>query len=258
MSGWFSGKRANADWFFFPRAELDALANRLVPEYRRAEPFPHGVLDGFFPDGVARRLSREFPPPTAFIAHDDPGEPRRRGKRMSADEETLPGFTRHVLYHLNSAGFLRFLEQLAGIDGLIPDPEVGGALRHFEPGGRLGVHADFNVNPRLRLDRRLNLIVYLTEAWRSEWNGHLELWDAAVTQCVRRIEPVFNRAVIFTSTDRSFHGFPEPLRCPPGVTRRSLQLYYYTNGRPAEEESAPHSSLFRWRPGEGGPGGSGG
>lgn len=255
MSGWLLGRRANPAGFFFPRAELEVRAARLAPEYRHAEPFPHGVIDGFFPGGVARRLSREFPPPAAFIAHDEPDEPRRRGKWMSADEETLPGFARQVLYHLNSGIFLRFLEQVAGIDGLIPDPEIGGALRHFAPGGRLGVHADFNVNPRLRLDRRLNLIVYLTEGWRPEWNGQLELWDATVSRCVRRIEPVFNRAVVFTSTDRSFHGFPEPLRCPPGVTRRSLQLYYYTNGRPPEEEAPPHSSLFRWRPGESGPGG---
>ena len=241
----------DADFFFFTRQALDAMTASHGREYRAAQPFPHCILDHFFPDAVARRLAREFPPPTALVPHHDPAEPRRRGKHISIDEEGLSAFTRHVLYHLNSGGFLRFLERLTAIEGLIPDPEIGGALRHFETGGCLGVHADFNINPRLKLDRRLNLIVYLNETWRPEWNGQLELWDAAVTTCVRRVEPAFKRAVIFTSTDTSFHGFPEPLRGPAGVTRRSLQVYYYPTGRPAEEQAAAHTSLFRWRPGEG-------
>jgi hypothetical protein len=242
-------RRGADDLVHFTPAALADLAAR-GGEFQTAEPFPHCVLDDFFPSAVARRLEGEFPPLSALLAHREDDEPRRRGKWISTDEETLSGFTRHVLYELKSGGFVRFLERVSGIDGLIPDPEIGGALRHFERGGCLGVHADPNIHPRLKLDRRLNLIVYLTAGWRPEWNGHLELWDAAVTRCVRRIEPRYNRAVLFVATETSFHGFPEPLLCPPGITRRSLQLYYYTNGRPAAERAAPHSTVFRWRPGE--------
>ena len=45
----------------------------------------------------------------------------------------------------------------------------------------------------------------------------------------------FNKLVIFNTTDFSFHGHPEPLKCPDNVTRKSLALYYYTNGRPKNE-----------------------
>jgi hypothetical protein len=35
------------------------------------------------------------------------------------------------------------------------------------------------------------------------------------------------------------------------MTRKSLALYYYTNGRPAQEVSGKHSTMFRARaPGE--------
>jgi len=61
---------------------------------------------------------------------------------------------------------------------------------------------------------------------------------------------VFNRCVIFNTTDFSFHGHPDPLTCPEGRTRKSLAMYYYTNGRPAEEISGDHSTLFKARPGE--------
>lgn len=234
--------------FFFAASALADLARDLGAAYTSAVPFPHAVLDGFFPDDVAGRLLAEFPPPDRFARQEDPAETRRRGKLVSHDEALFGSFTRHLLYHLNSGIFLKFLEELTGIQGLLPDPDVAGSLRHFEPGGCLGVHADFNYHPRLRLDRRLNLIVYLNRDWRPEWGGQLELWDAAMTQCVRRIDPAFNRCVIFNSTDFTFHGFPDALRCPPSETRKSLQLYYFTNGRPAEEIAPPHATVFRWRP----------
>ena len=57
-----------------------------------------------------------------------------------------------------------------------------------------------------------------------------------------------NRAVVFNTTDWSWHGHPEPLRCPPGWTRRSIALYYYSNGRPDAECSASHGVLWKERP----------
>jgi hypothetical protein len=69
-----------------------------------------------------------------------------------------------------------------------------------------------------------------------------------MTRAEHRIDPEFNRMVIFTITDHAFHGHPEPLRCPEGRTRRSLAFYYYSAGRPDLERSAPHSTLWQERP----------
>ena len=62
--------------------------------------------------------------------------------------------------------------------------------------------------------------------------------------------PTFNRCVIFNTTNNSYHGNPVPVACPEGRSRRSIAMYYYTNGRPAEEVSDSHGTLFRNRPGE--------
>lgn len=237
-------------YFFFDPADLAALAERHRAGYSAAEPFPYVVLDEFFPPAVARRLLAEFPPPERFQRTENLAEPQRRGKLASHDETAFGSFTRQVLYHLNSAIFLTFLERLTGIGALLPDPDVAYSMRHFEPGGKLGIHADFNIHPRLGLHRRLNLLLYLNPDWRSEWGGQLELWDREVQRCVQRIEPSFNRCVLFATHDQGFHGFPEPLRCPPGTTRKSLQLYYYSTSRPAAEISPPHATLWRNRPGE--------
>ena len=118
---------------------------------------------------------------------------------------------------MSSPPVLRFLEALTGIEGLIPDPYFGGAGPHqILPGGFLKVHADFNWHPLLKLDRRLNLLVYLNKDWREEYGGQLELWDRDMARCERQILPVFNRTVVFSTTDFSFHGHPRPLACPGG------------------------------------------
>lgn len=71
-----------------------------------------------------------------------------------------------------------------------------------------------------------------------------------MTVCVKKVLPVFNRCVIFSTTDTSYHGHPDPLMCPEDITRKSIALYYYSNGRPAGEVTGHHSTTFQTRPGE--------
>ena len=212
--------------------------------YALARPFPHIVLDNLFPDILLDRVVADFPKP------DDPEWSRfenAREKKLGNYrrlDETSDAIQR-FLTALNSPEMLEFLEELTGIEGLIPDPYFGGgALHQIEPGGFLKVHADFNWHPKLRLDRRLNVLIYLNRDWRPEYGGALELWDRDMTRAQEIIPPYFNRTVIFSTTDSSFHGHPHPLACPRPMTRRSVSLYYYSNGRPEAEKSAPHDTLF--------------
>jgi hypothetical protein len=222
------------------------LAERHQTDYAAAEPFPHTVFDDFLPPEVCEAVLREFPDRRG--REWDRADSFDQKKLAAQREDELGDFTRAVLREMNGAGCLQFLETLTGIPGLIPDPYFeGGGLHQIEPGGFLKVHADFNWHPRLKLDRRLNLIVYLNKDWREEYNGHLELWDRRMTRCVRKVPPVFNRAVVFSTTSWSFHGHPEILRCPPEQSRKSLALYYYTNGRPDAERTDAHGVLWEER-----------
>jgi hypothetical protein len=87
----------------------------------------------------------------------------------------------------------------------------------------------------------------LNKDWREEYGGHLQLWDRDVTRCEAKVLPIFNRMMVFGTTDFTFHGHPDPLQCPEGMTRKSLALYYFSNGRPAEEITGEHSTIFRPR-----------
>jgi hypothetical protein len=96
-------------------------------------------------------------------------------------------------------------------------------------------------------DRRLNLLLYLNKDWHEEYGGNLELWNRNMSKCEARVLPVFNRVMIFGTTDFTYHGHPDPLNCPEGMTRKSMALYYFSNGRPADEVTGQHSTIFRAR-----------
>jgi len=224
--------------------KLHRHAGDLRAQYNSADPFPHVVIDGLFDDAALEAVLRDFPDPQSmrWMEFDSPQE-KKLG--YSHERSNVSKIVRHFLDDMNSFEMLLWLEALTGIDGLIPDPYFGGGgLHQIEPGGFLKIHADFNLHPKLKLDRRLNMLVYLNKDWKEEYGGHLELWDRDRKTFRKRILPVFNRTVIFSTTDTSFHGHPHPLTSPAGVTRKSVSLYYYTAGRPAEERSVPHDTLF--------------
>jgi len=217
----------------------------LRDQYANAEPFPHIALDGLFDDDALDAVLAEFPSREAmrWREFDTPLE-----KKLGYYHETstISKTVREFLDAMNSFEMLLWLEALTGIEGLIPDPYFGGGgLHQIEPGGFLKIHADFNVHPKLKLDRRLNMLIYLNRDWRDEYGGHLELWDRDMSACRRKILPLFNRTVIFSTTDTSFHGHPHPLTAPEGMSRKSVSLYYYTAGRPEAERSAPHDTIFK-------------
>jgi Rps23 Pro-64 3,4-dihydroxylase Tpa1-like proline 4-hydroxylase len=235
--------------YFFDSEKLREIAKEKREGYATATPFPHTVIEDFLPPSVLEKVIEEFPPPRKVegLSFAD----QNQNKKLAIEDDTKMGdFTRMLMAQFNSSTFVNFLEELTGITGIIPDPHFrGGGLHQTERGGHLGIHADFNYYKRLKIDRRVNVLVYLNKNWKEEYGGHLELWSKDMTSLQKKVLPLFNRVVVFSTTDFSFHGHPEPLTCPEGVTRKSLAFYYYTNGRPANEESEAHTTLFKERPG---------
>jgi hypothetical protein len=235
--------------FTFEREHLFSLADAYHDSFRDASPFPHVVIDDFLPGEVLNEVLEEFPAPEQpdWEEFDN----AREVKLALSDVAQMGPRTRHLLAEFNSSVFVDFLERLTGIDGLIPDPHyVGGGLHQIRRGGFLKVHADFNRHDRLKLDRRLNGILYLNQNWQEDWGGHLQLWDKDMAACEKKVLPVFNRFLIFATLDDANHGHPDPLTCPPDRARRSMALYYYTNGRPQDEANPDHTTVFKQRPGE--------
>jgi Rps23 Pro-64 3,4-dihydroxylase Tpa1-like proline 4-hydroxylase len=233
-------------------ADIDFLmefAEANKEKYASATPFPHIAIEDFMRAELLEAVLRDFPTPDT-VPWEGMIDKDQKKFACNVTSKLAPS-VRQVLHFLNSKEVINFLEKLTGIQGLIPDPHLaGGGLHELRRGGFLKVHADFNWHRQLRLDRRINLLVYLNKDWDPGYAGNLELWDTTMTRKVKEFAPLFNRCVIFNTTDTSFHGNPNPVDCPLHMSRRSIAMYYYTNGRPEGEVSVSHGTLFKNRPGE--------
>lgn len=244
--------------FHTPVLSLDNLlgiAEQHAHAYASARPFPHIVIDNFLPEPFAEEILAQFPAPDApaFAARTIGNV--QVGKFGSLNAKRFahaPALIQNALLWLNSYAILYFLERLTGIENLLVDPYFkGGGLHQIVNGGKLDVHADFNFEPNLKLYRRLNLLLYFNKEWDASYGGNLELWDKDLSACQRTIAPLFNRCVIFTTSSTSFHGHPEPLTLPEGITRKSMAVYYYT-AEPGGDFSGTHETLWKRTHKEGG------
>ena len=227
------------------------IGEELAGSYCFAEPYPHIVIDNFLPEDLAQKILDNFP--EEALKHDVNHEGEYAGHHK---RQILPNdcntFTREFFNFFNSAPILQFLEGLSSIDGLIPDPYFeGGGLHETSKGGKLGIHADFRIQKKLSLSRRLNMLIYLNKDWQDDYEGKLEIWDSSVKTKFKSVSPVFNRCVVFSTDAESFHGHPEPLNTPDHITRRSVALYYYTASEKIYEEIPAHSTMYAARPKDG-------
>ena len=72
-----------------------------------------------------------------------------------------------------------------------------------------------------------HLLIYLNSNWDAKWGGAIEFWDKKMSSAQASISPEINNAAIFRTDKNSNHGFPDPIKCPDDITRKSIALYYY-------------------------------
>ena len=220
--------------------------NNLQKKYLSAKPFNHVVIDNFFKNDLALKLESEFPEfnDKSWYFYDNPIE----HKKTMNHWDRFPKNTYQAFSFLNSQNFIEQLEDLTGINNLLPDVGLnGGGLHVHSAGGKLNVHLDYSIHPKLLLERRLNIIIYLCKDWQESWGGHLGLWshdeqNQKPKDCIQKISPIFNRAVIFDTTQNSWHGLPEKIKCPEGVYRKSIAVYYLS--KPRKNASTRGKALF--------------
>ena len=196
-------------------------------------PFPHCISDGIWDKNFLENVEKEI---KSFKEWD--GEKDfygAIGKRYCGSKEKLPIHVRKIIDISSLPAFIKCLEKITGEEGLIPDPYLeGGGIHSTINKGFLKMHTDFNWHKELKLFRRLNLLIYVNSGWQENWLGDLKLglMKKNKMNIYSKISPKFNRTVLFTTTDSSFHGHPEELNAPEGIARNSIALYYYVSANP--------------------------
>lgn len=230
---------------------VSARTETLAAAFARREPFRHLVIDDFLDAGFAERLLAQFP---AFERGNARNEAGKLGGKSTIERIRALGDAYSGLDDLvRTREFLDFVGAITGIPGLLYDPHYfGGGTHENRDGQDLDPHIDFNRHPLEPWHRRLNLIVYLNREWEDAWGGSLELHSDPRSPDDRTevVTPLFNRCVIFETTESSWHGFSR-ITLPDDhkdLSRKSVALYFYTTDRPIEELGPTHSTIYIDRP----------
>ena len=226
---------------------LHDQADQLAARFRERDPFRHVVIDDFFAADDCAQLLTQFP---AFERGNARNEDGGIGNKSTIEKIRGLGPAFSALDDLvQSSEFLALIGRITGIPDLLYDPwYFGGGTHENRNGQDLDAHVDFNRHPVERWHRRLNLIVYLNHEWEDAWGGSLELHTdpRSPDDRITTITPLYNRAVIFETTEWSWHAFPR-IALPADrqhLTRKSVALYFYTKERPADELADTHSTIY--------------
>tara|TARA_B100002019_G_C21206594_1_gene567016 strand:- start:280 stop:1005 length:726 start_codon:yes stop_codon:yes gene_type:complete len=194
-------------------------------------PFDHYLIDNFLEENTIEKISNQF--------FDYDSDDWFFYNNVIENKKTLqawhkfPSEIYKIFQFFCSSEFVNTLKEITGIQNLYPDYGLHGAGMHIHSrGGKLNIHKDYSIHPKLCLQRKLNLILFLSKDWESSWGGALEFWsnskDNKPLQMEKKIECVYNRAILFDTTQNSWHGLPNEIQCPDNFYRKTLAMYYLT------------------------------
>ena len=222
----------------------EAGASR-AEDYQSKTPYHYGCIDNFLPLEILTRVRAE-----ALEMGERPAENASKNEHLKAsfNPDHMPTYSKAVFHALNSRPFIQLLENMSGIEGLIPDPYyMGGGIHRTNTTGYLDIHADFNYHKLMKIERRMNVLIYLNPDWKEEYGGSFEVWSNDMKEKIEGFNPIMNRMCCFSTGANTMHGNPEPVNHPNDDPRLSIALYYYT--ATWEEGRVSQTTVFKQRPG---------
>jgi hypothetical protein len=193
-------------------------------------PFPHVVLDWWFPKELLEQVAVEFPHGTT------------PGWRVFGNDKEVKYEGGPSMWGWAACEYFDKLEcrtdelgEMFGIDGLSME-YIGGGYHLIPPGGRLAMHADFNHSPDTGFCRRLNVLTYLNTDW-SDPGGTLILGENSEVS----VAPEMGRTVIFATSATSWHGHPEPT---VKRWRKSIAAYFFTEAHAPDCDQSQRSTVW--------------
>ena len=219
---------------------------RFRPEYKdiykNNTPFPHIRLENLFSIDLMEDVVKDI------YKNKDTEIFCNKMCTRGSDFSDLGKSVVKLTDYLVSNECVDFLRDLTEIDDLYSDKTWYGAGVNFEPrGSHLEPHTDFNF-----IDitgwRRVNLLLFLSKDWKKEWGGQNELGyrnkDGEYV-CDKTYNPDFNTAVIFSTSDISYHGF-DIVRCPKDQARVVITSYYYSKDKGPHSDKSNYTNYIGW------------
>ena len=214
----------------------------LQKQYRSHPDYSLLTLENFIPQDLVTLMAKELDD----IPLEDCKHFTRAGSCMyefnNVDRTPVQDAVVHALH---SGTFIKWLQEVTDTVDLIPDPHLIGAgyMKSFT-GDSLKVHSDFNWNEQLRLHRMLSVVIYLNDEWQDDWGGQLQFYDTKRQKVHTKVPVGPGNCVIWNYNNFAFHGYPEPMTCPEGVSRKGIRFFYYVSNAKHDDKHTPHRSLY--------------
>ena len=199
-------------------------------QFRVAKPFPHLVLDNFFDHKYFDLLKNLYLKTSNDIFKGKTfNSNAEKNKSISLNTE-LPDEVSKIVKFLNSNEWINNILNLTGLKSIQSTPVGNKKLANYhemKPGGVLVAHVDHSSEPDTQLPHVLNIIIFISPKWNSNYGGATLFYDQWGKQKLKKIKYIPNRAIIFLHTPYSFHGV-EYLDPNFSSLRRSIYVDYYS------------------------------
>ncbi|MDB3892261.1 2OG-Fe(II) oxygenase [Alphaproteobacteria bacterium] len=209
-------------------------------EFLAGAPFPHLVLDDFLTEDFFSTVTSALNERKAMQMGKSFSTSVEMNKSISLNSE-IPVPVQKIVASLNSDEWIENFRRLTGIKSLLATKHGNTKLANYHEmnaSGFLGSHVDHSHEPETGTPHVLNIIVYLSDDWDSDFGGNTLLFNRTGSRMEKRVEYKSNRALAFLHTPYSFHGVD---RIVDGleVKRRNLYIDYYAS----DEQPFTHMQL---------------
>ena len=230
------------------------LSKIVCEQYTSIKPYPHIYQDGFLDTQFAKKLQKEILniPDHEWDRYENPFEQ----KFTLRDKFQFPQLLSSLFDELSSEPFVKQLSSIVGYDLVLDETRNFWGVHKYGPGDKLDIHVDAGIHPTMELKKQITLGIYLSSEWKEEYGCKLEIWrgdnsannDAKLLEKVESIAPLFNRLILFTCNDYSWHGNPEPAMCPDESKRIFITLSYLSEN--TTDQNKRKKAFFVARPGD--------
>jgi len=180
-------------------------------------PYTVWTIDNFLSEEIIKKMSDNWYGPEDDAWHK--GHATINGKKNILEQgmrgvstlDKMPKEISEIAIQLHAQEFTDQIGKLVGIEDLISDKDMRwSGMRTMLPGSFQLIHSDARLSPESGLRKELTVLIYVQPLYNEEQDtGHLEIWDDNMSECIHKIAPKYNSAVIFLNSDTSYHGVPD-------------------------------------------------
>jgi hypothetical protein len=204
------------------------LAKKISEAKLIKNPIDHIVIDDFYPEHLLEILASEFEDYESNYWHVYSNSIEE--KKTCNQWNLFKGYTYNYFLNILSKDITNALSEKFDIK-VEADYGLHGGGQHIHSfNGNLNPHLDYSIHPKIKLQRRINAIFYLTDDYKEEDGGHFGLWGNESPEkpgaLINEYAPIFNRIVIFNTSQNSWHGLSRLYSPHSNKYRKSLASYY--------------------------------